>query len=270
MPICWRTQTEMARSMRLGMIRTGRDDSGTSEMKVTTVRRQNQFKRRSLWLIAILTAMSAGIPMDTAHGADKFEKVAVYLEQNIQDKDAEVKFDAIGPGTGLATLQVTAPDGRVVVDFKAPASKLGIRHVTLESPEPANDGKLQADFPQGIYKFTAVTVAGVTLNGEAPLSHAFPKAATVIRPRPDEENVSATGLRVTWSEVKDIQAATVLIEQEETGQTMSVTLPANATGFAVPNGFLAAATNYKLAIGTIAKSGNRTVSETSFTTAGKK
>jgi hypothetical protein len=234
------------------------------------MKRRSQFTTRPGWVMAGLTLASLGIPAGTAQGADKFEKVAVYLEQNIQDKDAEVKFDAIGPAAGLTALRVTAPDGRIVVDFKAPASKLGMRHVTLESPEPINDGKLQADFPQGTYKFTAETVSGVTLNGEAALTHAFPKPASVIRPRPDEENVSAIGLRVTWGEVKDIQAMTILIEQEETDQTISATLPANATGFAVPNGFLAAATTYKLAIGTIAKGGNKTVSETSFTTAGKK
>jgi hypothetical protein len=38
----------------------------------------------------------------------------------------------------------------------------------------------------------------------------------------------------------------------------------------VPEGFLAAHTTYKLAIGTVAKSGNRSFTETSFTTTSRK
>ena len=53
----------------------------------------------------------------SAQAEEKFEKVGVYLEQNLRDKDAEVKFEAIAGNTGLATLNVTAPDGRTVIDF---------------------------------------------------------------------------------------------------------------------------------------------------------
>jgi hypothetical protein len=216
-----------------------------------------------------IAAISQGVSAGNALGADKFEKVAISLEQNIQDKDVEVKFDVIGSGKGLASLQVTAPDGRIVVDFKTPASKLGINRVTLESPEPPNDGKLQADFPEGRYKFAGLTPGGVTLNGEAVLSHALPEPASVIRPRPDENDVPVATLRVTWGEIKNLEAITIVIEQEETEQTLSATLPASASNFAVPDGFLMAATTYKLGIGTVAKDGNKTVTETNFKTAAR-
>ena len=51
------------------------------------------------------------------------------------------------------------------------------------------EGKLQADFPEGTYKFTADTVDGKKLQGDAALSHKFPDATSLVRPRPDEENV---------------------------------------------------------------------------------
>jgi len=42
---------------------------------------------------------------------ERFEKVAVYLEQNIQDRDLEVKLEAVGSFVGLKTLKIVAPDG---------------------------------------------------------------------------------------------------------------------------------------------------------------
>ena len=221
--------------------------------------------------MALFTAALLATSPGAARAADRFEKTAIFLEQTVQDADAEVKFDIIGTSAaGLSALQVVAPDGRVVVDFKSPASKLGLHHLTLESPEPKNDGRLRADFPEGIYEFTGTTTGGDTLRGKATLTHAFPAAATIIRPRADEEKVPVTGLRVTWNPVKDAAAIAIVIEDEKSGGDVRATLPGNATGFAVPAGFLTGGTAYKLAVGTIAKSGNKTVSEISFTTAGKK
>lgn len=205
-----------------------------------------------------------------AHAEEKFERTAVYLEQTVQDEDAEIKFEVIGGSTGLATLQIAAPNGRIVVDFKAPDSKLGLRHVTVETPEPKNDGRLLADFPAGTYRFTATTVNGDTLLGQAVLSHVFPAPTSFLRPRADEKNLPVTGLQVRWSPVKDLAATTVVIEQEKTGRELRLNLPGTATGTAVPDGFLLPGTTYKLAIGTVSKDGNQSVVETQFTTSVKK
>ena len=94
---------------------------------------------------ALLLLLTPG----AAPAQQRFGRAAVYLERNVADGDAEVRFEATGPEDGLASLRVTAPDDRTVLDFRAPDSKLGMRHFTLESPEPKNDGRLQADFPAG-------------------------------------------------------------------------------------------------------------------------
>src|SRR5258708_4914134 len=57
---------------------------------------------------------------------EKFGKVGVYLERTVEDQDSEVRFEVTGGDVGLATLRVVAPDGRTVIDFKAPDSKLGM------------------------------------------------------------------------------------------------------------------------------------------------
>jgi hypothetical protein len=202
----------------------------------------------------------------SAAAAGQFERTAIYLEQNIQDEDAEVKIDVIAGSAGLSALRVVAPDGRTVLDVRTPDSKLGMRHYTLESPEPRNDGKLQVDFPEGTYRFAGTATDGGTLDGEAVLSHRLPAAVNVMRPRNGEKNVPLTGMQVKWDPSKDASALIVAVEHEESGREVTATLPGSATGFTVPNGFLTAHTTYKLAIGTVSRSGNRSFTETSFTT----
>ena len=170
-------------------------------------------------------------------GRRRFESVAVYLEQTIEDEDSELTFEAITGTAGLATLKVVAPDGRTVVDYKAADSKLGIRHVTLESPEPKNDGNMKADFPTGVYKFTGTDTTGATLQGEATLSHKFPDTAHLVRPRPDEKNVPITGMQVKWNAVKDATAIILVIEHEKTGREVKANLPGSATRSRCPMAF---------------------------------
>jgi hypothetical protein len=217
--------------------------------------------------VAVVLAACSG----AARADEKLELATVSLEQTIQDADIEIKFDAIAGEGGLAALKVVAPDGRTVVDFAAAGSKLGMRHLTFESPEPKkSENKLQADFPEGVYRFTASTTDGKKLLGEAALSHKFPESTPLLRPRPDEENVPLIGLQVRWKPVKDVAALTFVLEQETSGREIHAELPAAVTSFAVPDGFLTPATEYKVSIGTVSKLGNRSVFETSFTTAGRK
>lgn len=215
-------------------------------------------------------AMLLTIGMGSALAAEKFEKTAIFLEQNIQDKDAEVKLDIIAGTSGLSELRVVAPDGRTVVDFKSPGSTHGLRHFTLETPEPRNDGKLQSDFPAGIYKVSGTTTKGEALQGEATLSHQFPSAAKLSFPAEDAKNISTKGLRIKWGAVRDVEAIAVLVEHEKTGQEVRAVLPGSATGFSVPDGVLMEGETYKLAIGTVAKSGNKTVTEIEFGTGKRK
>lgn len=213
----------------------------------------------------MLLAIGAG-----SAAAEKFERTAIYLEQNVQDKDAEVKFDVIAGTSGLSALRVVSPDGRTVVDFRSPSSTHGLRHFTLETPEPRNDGKLQADFPEGIYQVSGTTTKGEALRGEATLSHQFPPVANLTFPKEDAKGVPAKGLRVKWAAVRDVDAIAVLVEHEKTGQEVRAVLPGSATGFSVPDGVLSDGETYKLAVGTIAKNGNKSVTELEFSTAKRK
>lgn len=221
-------------------------------------------------ILALFSLFAFGA-QDLTYADEKFERVAVRLEQNTTDEDVEVVFEATSGDDGLASLRVSAPDGRTVIDFKSPESKLGIRHLVIESPELVNDGRLQADFPAGEYTFKGSTVKGENLSSKIALSHKLPGTASFVRPRPKEKNVPFKGLKLQWSVPKDLAYCIVIIENEETGANVfQATLAGGATTLAVPDGLLMSATEYKLEIGTVTREGNRSFVETSFATAGKK
>jgi len=219
--------------------------------------------------VALLSMLALG--WGSAALADaKFEHLSIRVESNVTDKDFEIVFEATGGDTGWAMLKVTAPDGRVVIDFKASNTKLGMRTLRLETPEPKGLASLASDYPAGEYTFAATTVTGLGFSGTATLSHKLPAAATFIRPRPDETNVPLSGLQVKWGAAKDAASYLVTIENDETEKKVfQAELEGDSTTLSVPDRLLAPGTKYKLAIGTVAKQGNASFVETVFTTARK-
>lgn len=226
-------------------------------------------RRHNGWIVAAAAALSAlACPVPGAAAEDgRFQKLSVYLERNVQDHDAEIRFEATGAEEGLTALKVLAPGERTVIDLRTPDSKLGIRSLALESPEPADDGIVRADFPAGAYRFEGTTTKRASLRGEARLSHVFPKPAAFEYPRPDQKDVPATALTLRWSVPEGIEACAIVIEQTGSSYEIRALLPGSAKSFTVPEGFLRAGKAYKFAIGTVAKDGNRSFIEAGFTTA---
>jgi hypothetical protein len=228
----------------------------------------NIVHRRNIWIVAAGVLSAMAYPQAGAVAEDgRFEKLSVYLERNIQDHDAEIRFEVTGGDDGLAALKVSAPGTRTVIELKTPDSKLGIRSFTLESPEPDDDRIVRADFPAGAYRFEGMTTKGESLRGEAQLSHVFPKPAVFEYPRPDQKDVPATGLTLRWSVPEGVASCVIVIEQAGSPYEIRALLPGSAKSFTIPEGFLRAGKAYKFAIGTVAKDGNRSFIEASFTTA---
>ena len=223
----------------------------------------NTMHRHNSRIAAIGALFAMAYPLAGAAAEDdRFEKLSVYLERNVQDRDAEIRFEVTGATDGLAALKVMAPGARTVIDLRSPDSKLGVRSLTLESPEPDDDKIVRADFPAGTYRFEGTTTKGAHLRGEAQLSHVFPEPAAFEYPRPDQKDVPATALTLRWSVPKGIE-----IEQTGSAHEIRALLPGSARSFMVPEGFLRAGKAYKFAIGTVAKDGNRSFIEAAFTTA---
>jgi hypothetical protein len=229
----------------------------------------NTVRRLNVWIVAAAAALSAIAYLVTGSVAEdgRFAKLSVYLERNVQDHDAEIRFEATGTEDGLTALKVSAPGERTVIDLRTPDSKLGIRSLTLESPEPADDRVVRADFPAGAYRFEGTTTKGASLRGEARLSHMFPKPAAFEYPRPDQKNVPATALTLRWSVPEGIESCSIVIEQTGSPYEIRALLPGSAKSFTIPEGFLRAGKAYTFAIGTVAKDGNRSFIEAGFATA---
>ena len=222
-----------------------------------------------LGVVALAVSCRGGGAPPSAEPAAPFAVASVHFEQNATDGDVEVVFEVKGGDDGLASLTVTAPDGRTVVSASSPdSSTMGVRQYRFESPEPTDAARLKAAYPEGVYTFTAATAAGERYSGEATLSHRLPAAAAALTPADEAEGVAVRGLRVTWALVPDVAAHVVTIEQPDLGFELTVRLPGSATSFAVPDGVLQPGHGYTLAIGTVMAGGNASFVETSFATAG--
>lgn len=199
-----------------------------------------------------------------------FPVAAVRLEQNATDGDVEVVLEAKGGSEGLASLTITAPDGRTIVDFTAPdSSTLGMRQFRFESPEPTDIPRLQAAYPEGEYRFAGATATGRHYASSVTLRHGLPPATAIAYPADEAEAVPLTGLRITWAPAVDVDAYVVTLEQGELRFSLAARLPGSATAFVVPDGVLQPGREYQIALGTVAEGGNTSFVETTFATGGK-
>ncbi len=197
-----------------------------------------------------------------------FAVANVRFEQNATDGDVEVVFEVKGGDEGFAMLTVVSPDGRTVIDFTAPdSSTLGIRQFRFESPEPKDVDGLKAAYPEGVYKFYGYTISGKEFYCESTLNHKLPPTVSFLQPGVDEEDVIIEGLKIKWNPVENLAVYIIEIDQEELGVNLLIKLPGSVTEFYVPEGFLQTGLEYTLSIGAVAKDGNSSFIETSFTTA---
>jgi hypothetical protein len=237
--------------------------------------------RRSLAAAAALVlgvfhlALAAGA--QPAATASRFAAAKIRFEQNATDGDVEVVIEVVGRKEGLAKLKVVAPDGRTVIDFNAPStpagngaepsSGTGIRQFLFESPEPTDVAAVKAAYPAGEYAFTGATVSGTLLESKATLSHQLPATTAFVSPKAEAENVPTANLIIRWAPVPGVSGYALELTHEDSGASVEARLPASATSFSVPNGFLAPGESYQLGIGTVSADGNASFVETEFGTA---
>jgi hypothetical protein len=211
---------------------------------------------------AMLALLACTVPVR----AGEFETASIHLERNVVDEDAEAVIEVQGEDDGLASLLVIAPDGRRIARLESRNRRnLGVREMLLESPEPSL-GAVLASYPEGTYRFIARTFDGEELRGEAELSHAFPDPVNITSPAEDA-TVPAAGLMIQWQPVAGVERYVLELEHEELETALLVDLPASATSFSPPAGWLLPGSEYTLGIGGIGENGNVTVVEIVFHTA---
>lgn len=199
--------------------------------------------------------------------SNPFPTASVHFEQNATDGDVEVVFQIKAGDEGLSELVIRAPDGRRVVDFRAPDfSTLGIRQFHFESPEPTDVDSLKSAYPEGVYTFFGTTSSGDKLAGRSSLSHRLPKTAEFTKPANEDERISVRESKLSWSQVGDVAYYILEVEQDELKMNLTAFLPAATTFFILPDGLLLTSEEYELAIGTVSDEGNISFFETSFRT----
>jgi hypothetical protein len=149
-------------------------------------------------LLLIISGRAGGAETQSA-ATIPFPVAFVQFEQNATDGDVEVVFEVKGGDDGLTELVVVSPDGRTVVDFKAPGSStFGMKQFRFETPEPSDVESLKAAYPEGVYEFYGKDSSGAKFDGKSTLSHRLPATATFTNPVPGAEDVPVKDLEITW------------------------------------------------------------------------
>lgn len=191
-----------------------------------------------------------------------FDEAQVFFEFNTTDDD--LGFQLFLDAEGWRKLAVADPTGNQLLRLvtEGSLSDLGITELRFESAEPSPDEVLSR-FPEGVYRFRGQTIEGATLASTATLSHDF-LPAPAFSPR-NGQVVDKRNTVVTWNS-HGAELVELIIEQEDLGHVLDVTVPGTTSRLTVPPQFLRRGTEYKIEILLIAENGNRTIAESTFET----
>jgi hypothetical protein len=215
----------------------------------------------------------------------------LYIEHNATDQDTGV-HGLLGT-EGLSEVCLRMPDGTqmILLDPVQQFGDLGIADFFFEGREPPADeyslDDLEADFPEGEYRYSGIDPDGTAFVGTAQFTHDIPAAPVITAPDlADEENpgdvtLPTSGLVVSWDPVTETLDGGVLsvtgyevivtdVDHEDPNglsqPVYDVHVPADRTELAVVDGFLQPATVYELELLALEESGNQTISLGFFTT----
>jgi hypothetical protein len=202
----------------------------------------------------------------------EIEEVGIILEYNATDEDAEIvlTMDADLP---LARIVVLSPDRdrdgdrKPVLSLSSSNTKnLGLKELLVETPEPSLEQVL-ASYPEGRYIFRARTEAGDIARGSAVLEHDLLDAPEIANPADESTGVPVNGVVAEWNAVAGAVAYKLELEQEDLEIVLTADVPADATTFAFPTGWLVPNSEYAFGIAAVSEDGNLTVTEIHFVTA---
>jgi hypothetical protein len=191
-----------------------------------------------------------------------FDDAQLFFEFNSTDNDLGLQLFL--DSEGWKRVRVLDPGRNEIVFLEAEGrlAKLGITELRFESAEPSPEEVL-ALFPPGEYRFRGRSVEGDQLASTAILSHNFPAAPT-FSPS-DGEVVDPRQTVVEWN-APGAEQVELIIEQEELGHVLDITLSGSSKRLRVPPQFLTPGTEYKIEILSISENGNRTIAESTFRT----
>ena len=244
-------------------------------------------------MLTVGTAIGAAACVAAAGGSSRaasivpLKEAKLNIEHNATDRDTG--FQGFVDSEGWRRLEVRGPDGQVLaLEGRGSLAKLGVTELFFETVEPENAdvpiGELLAMLPEGRY-----TVAGPgqengrstgRTSGRAWLTHDIPAGPKLVSPAPSA-TVPVRGAVMRWRPVTrtitgdpiTIVAYQLIVEQDTEPHPhmigklgLSIYVPASVTSIAVPDGFLQPRTEYQWEVLAIERSGNQTLSSSSFRT----
>jgi hypothetical protein len=191
-----------------------------------------------------------------------FDEAQLFFELNSTDNDMGVQLFLDAEGWKRVRVLDPARNEIVFLQAERKLAKLGITELRFESAEPSPEEVL-ALFPPGEYRFRGRTVEGELLGSNVILSHDFPAAPT-FSPS-DGELVDPKHTVVEWN-APGAEQVELIIEQDELGHVLDITLSGSTKRLRVPPQFLTPGMEYKIEILSISENGNRILAESTFRT----
>jgi len=240
---------------------------------------------KSYWRIALVLLTAAAIPIlsvrvQAAKEQIELDDAQIFFEENATDGDLGLQF--FFDGEGWQSISILDANGKKMVNIKVGGSAklIGLTEVFSESSEPSFDelprDEFLALFPPGEYTIIGKTVEGATLVGEATLTHDLPAAPVITAPAAGAEVDPDDPLVVTWNLTPNpnppgsvIEAYQVIVEKDEEDERLrvfSVDMASTDTSVTVPAEFFEPGKNYKVELIAVETSGNKTISERTFST----
>jgi hypothetical protein len=216
------------------------------------------------------------------HRVVTLEDARLKFEINSTDRDGGVQvfIDA----EEWKEMSIFDPQGNRIFTTKTRGrlARFGGSELFLESGEPPFSElplrQLLKQWPAGVYRFRGTGADGQVFRGSARLTHRLPAGPTLVQPVEDSAPQKPSDTVMHWRRVPAPQGSRiigyqVLVERETKLKalpvvTLDVMMPATATRLRVPPGFLRPNTEYSWEVLAIEKSGNQTLSSSTFTTSG--
>lgn len=182
------------------------------------------------------------------------------------------------------SMAIVDPTGRriFVTRTEGRLARFGGSELFLESGEPPFSRlplrQLLKQWPTGVYRFRGTGADGEIFRGSARLTHRLPAGPRLVSPIAGSAPQSPRRTVMRWQRVpapprSRIIGYEVIVERETDRKalpvvTLDVTMPPTATRLRVPPGFLRAGTDYSWEVLAIERSGNQTISASTFRTSG--
>jgi hypothetical protein len=205
---------------------------------------------------------AGGDQAEVSGAATPFADAALFFEFNATDNDMGLQLFLDSDGWKRVRVLDPGSNQIVLLEAQGKLSQLGITELRFEGAEPS-PAEVLGRFPAGQYRFRGRGVEGEQLASNVILSHELLPAPT-FSPS-DGEIVDPKQTVVEWN-APGADQVELIIEQDELGHVLDVTVSGSTRRMRIPQQFLTPGTEYKIEILSISVNGNRTIVQSTFRT----